>query len=77
MVILVKYWFTKISTLVVFKRYLTDANWNIFETYIIGNVAWVSFNYRFIPFSILGRSKQYLTNTYQYILKSNIIGCIG
>ena len=73
MVILVKYWFTQISNLVIFNRYLTDTNQYILETNIIGKIGYVSVKYPFIPFSILVRFNWYLTDTYQYILKSNII----
>ena len=37
-VILVKYRFTQISTLMIFKRYLTNTNRYILETNIIGNI---------------------------------------
>ena len=32
-VILVKNWFTQISTLVIFNQYLSNTNWYILETY--------------------------------------------
>ena len=37
-VILVKYRFTQISTLMIFSRYLTDTNWYILETNIISKI---------------------------------------
>ena len=33
-----KYWFTQISTLMIFNQYLTNTNWYILETNIIGNI---------------------------------------
>ena len=38
LVIFVKYWFTQISTLMIFNQYLTDTNWYILETNIIGKI---------------------------------------
>ena len=36
LVIWVKYWFTDISTLMIFNRYVSDTNWYILDTNIIG-----------------------------------------
>ena len=38
LVISFKYWFTQISTLVIFYQYLTDSNQYILETKIIGKI---------------------------------------
>ena len=50
-----QYWFTQISNLVIFNRYLTDTNQYILETNIISKIGKVSVKYQFIPFSTLVR----------------------
>ena len=50
-----QYWFTQISNLVIFNRYLTDTNQYILGTNIISKIGKVSVKYQFIPFSTLVR----------------------